>query len=185
MSKKKTSSVSVLLSANNQKNQLDNTDNDKKKARSALVRNSIVPTNRQIDNLNQHEVLQKVAGTIQIFMGNGNAEDQKNQAIKMSNCRIDLLNIKNTLITNTTIGLGKRFILKIVDNDTQFDNIKINICYQINEIKVYLFWSKLYLSHDIWNYTRGSIFYNCIDWQYIEIYKYILPFLDHHQLTFH
>ncbi|RNA27636.1 hypothetical protein BpHYR1_014771 [Brachionus plicatilis] len=55
------SSTSVLLSVNNQENQLDNTDNDKKKARSALERNSIVPINRQIDNLNQHQVPQEVA----------------------------------------------------------------------------------------------------------------------------
>ncbi|RNA14266.1 hypothetical protein BpHYR1_033719 [Brachionus plicatilis] len=30
-------------------------------------------------------------------------------------------------------------------------------------INIFIYWSKLYFSHDIWNYTRGSIFYNRID----------------------
>ncbi|RMZ96690.1 hypothetical protein BpHYR1_010211 [Brachionus plicatilis] len=33
----------------------------------------------------------------------------------------------------------------------------------INIDKKFINWSKLYLIHDIWNYTRGSIFYNRID----------------------
>ncbi|RNA11606.1 hypothetical protein BpHYR1_010577 [Brachionus plicatilis] len=36
----------------------------KKKARSALERNSIAPINRQLDNLNQHEVQQEVSSTV-------------------------------------------------------------------------------------------------------------------------
>ncbi|RNA14684.1 hypothetical protein BpHYR1_040201, partial [Brachionus plicatilis] len=36
----------------------------KKKARSALERNSIAPINRQLDNLNQHEVQQEVSSKV-------------------------------------------------------------------------------------------------------------------------
>ncbi|RNA04895.1 hypothetical protein BpHYR1_014094 [Brachionus plicatilis] len=36
----------------------------KKKARSALERNSIAPINRKLDNLNQHEVQQEVSSTV-------------------------------------------------------------------------------------------------------------------------
>ncbi|RNA29091.1 hypothetical protein BpHYR1_049282 [Brachionus plicatilis] len=33
----------------------------------------------------------------------------------------------------------------------------------VNVDKKFINWSKLCLIHDIWNYTRGSIFYNRID----------------------
>ncbi|RNA41708.1 hypothetical protein BpHYR1_010986 [Brachionus plicatilis] len=37
---------------------------EKKKARSALERNSIAPINRELGNLNQHEVQQEVSSTV-------------------------------------------------------------------------------------------------------------------------
>ncbi|RNA24691.1 hypothetical protein BpHYR1_049023 [Brachionus plicatilis] len=74
------SSTSVLLSA-----------------RTALERNSIILINRQIDNLNQHEVLQEVAITIQIVNYSIVNVSNQNQLVLASSSRAVQDHVENNI----------------------------------------------------------------------------------------
>ncbi|RNA05140.1 hypothetical protein BpHYR1_049979 [Brachionus plicatilis] len=71
-------------------------------------------------------------------------------------------------LSNLTLGMLREF-----DNSNKNSKVKKALdCFEAEKVatlksvnidKKFIYWSKLYLVNDIWNCTRGSIFYNRID----------------------